>query len=143
MDNMYRLSRASSNRDKKITDLIGTVKDVYSFVDTVKALPDKISILEDTIMEILKQTVECVFFIREYCGHGFGGMPIILCYLYLYVYSVQLGRVIRQSLSNTAADAISKFSQTFMDLKIKFDSSINVQTAFVSFRISEVVQQMG
>jgi hypothetical protein len=119
------------------------MKDVYSFVDAVKALPDKISILEDTIIKILTQTVECVFFIREYCGHGFGGMPIILHCLWLNMYLFQLGRLIRQSFSNNDANAISEFSQTFLDLKNSFDSSINAHTAFVSFRISEGVEKIG
>ena len=60
------------------------MKDVYSFVDAVKKFPNQIAILEDTIIKILTQTVECVFFIREYCGQGFGGMHNILYFL-LYV----------------------------------------------------------
>jgi hypothetical protein len=62
------------DRDDRIAELAETVEDVYSFVDTVKAFPEKIAVLEDTIIKILKQTVECSFFIREYCGYGFSGM---------------------------------------------------------------------
>ena len=65
------------DRDKNITSLVTLMKDVYLFVDTVKEFPDKVVILEDTIVKILKQTVECTFFIREYCAHGFGGMSYV------------------------------------------------------------------
>jgi hypothetical protein len=62
------------DRDRRIFDLVETMEDVYSFVDVVKSLPKKLEILEDVIVKILKQTVECAIFIREYTGHGFAGM---------------------------------------------------------------------
>jgi hypothetical protein len=58
-------------RDAKITGLVGVMKDVYSFVDAIQGNQEKVSILEDTILAILKQTVECSLFIQEYCGQGF------------------------------------------------------------------------
>jgi len=69
------------DRDKEITELLATMRDVYSFVEDVKKFPDKIDRLEDTILQILRQTVECSFFIQEYCGHGFGGMIVVLDHL--------------------------------------------------------------
>jgi hypothetical protein len=49
------------------------MEEVYSFVDTIQTVPNKLQLLEDVIAKILKQTVECAIFIREYTGHGFGG----------------------------------------------------------------------
>lgn len=49
--------------------------DVYSFVDAIQTVPTKLQVLEDVITKILKQTVECAIFIRQYTGHGFGGEP--------------------------------------------------------------------
>ena len=46
---------------------------VYSFVDAIQSLPNKLQALEDIISKILRQTVECAIFIRQYTGHGFGG----------------------------------------------------------------------
>src|ERR1700722_9976074 len=57
-------------------------------------------------------------------------------------YSCELGRVVRQAISDKA-NTIAKFSRTFVDLKRAFDSAINLQIAFVSFRISEQVEQLG
>jgi hypothetical protein len=51
------------------------MEDAYSFVDAIN-IKEKVKVLEDTIMAILQQTVECVVFIREYSGRGFGGSHI-------------------------------------------------------------------
>jgi hypothetical protein len=47
---------------------------VCSFVDDVQLIPNKLEHLTDIIADILKQTVECAIFIREYTGHGFAGV---------------------------------------------------------------------
>lgn len=62
--------------DQSVCDLADTMKNVYSFVDAIEAIPSKISQLEDVIRRIFIQTVECAVFIREYSGHGFAGMHI-------------------------------------------------------------------
>lgn len=49
------------------------MENVYSFVGAIQSLPDKLEILEEVTVKLLKQTVECAIFIREYTGHGFGG----------------------------------------------------------------------
>jgi hypothetical protein len=59
--------------DKEVVDLVSTMASVYGFVDAIDAVPTKVQILEDTIKKLFIQTVECVMFIREYMGRGFGG----------------------------------------------------------------------
>jgi hypothetical protein len=61
------------DRDAKIVKLVYVMEDMYTFVNVVKAFPAKAKVLEDVIMSILMQTVECMVFIREYSRHGFGG----------------------------------------------------------------------
>jgi hypothetical protein len=58
-------------------ELVYVMDNLYSFVDAVKGFPEKTKVLESTILSILTQTVECVVFIREYSGHGFGGGQFI------------------------------------------------------------------
>ena len=60
------------DRDAQIMNLVNVMEDTYSFVGAVD-IREKIKIFEDTVMSILQQTVECVVFIREYSGRGFGG----------------------------------------------------------------------
>lgn len=52
---------------------------LYSFVDTMQKAPEKNSELEKIISDILKHTITCSIFVREYCGHGFGGEKV--CFL--------------------------------------------------------------
>jgi hypothetical protein len=60
-------------RDSRIVGLVQTMENVYSFVEASDSFQHKVQVLEDTINRILKQTVECAIFIREYTGHGFTG----------------------------------------------------------------------
>ena len=60
-------------RDTSLVGLVKTMEDVYSFVEVSDSFQHKVRVLEDTIAKILKQTVECAIFIREYTGRGFGG----------------------------------------------------------------------
>jgi hypothetical protein len=45
----------------------------FAFVDVIKILPEKITLLDDTIKDILRQTFECALYVREYAEHGFRG----------------------------------------------------------------------
>jgi hypothetical protein len=65
--------KAQQVRDEKISDLVRTMEDLYSFV----ALTDELAenhVLQDIVEQILKQTIECGFFIQEYSRRNFGGM---------------------------------------------------------------------
>ena len=56
----------------KILNLVRAMTDTYSFVvsaDELKSHP----ILQNIIEEMLKQTVECGYFIQGYARHDFGG----------------------------------------------------------------------
>jgi hypothetical protein len=65
--------RGQLERDSKLVGLVQTMEDVYSFVEASDSFQNKVQLLEETISRILKQTVECAIFIREYTGHGFTG----------------------------------------------------------------------
>jgi hypothetical protein len=69
--------QAQQNRDRKILDLVKTMKDTYSFVDSMDGLK-KNRVLQDIVEQILKQTIECGYFIQEYMRHNFEGMWRIL-----------------------------------------------------------------
>ena len=60
-------------QDLKILDLVTAMEKAYSFMisaDELKNYP----ILQDIIVLILKQTIECGYFIQEYTRRNFGGM---------------------------------------------------------------------
>jgi len=71
--NSVQAVKGQLERDKDVIDLVKAMGDVYTFVDAIQSLPNKLKLLEAIIRNILNQTVECAIFIREYTGHGFGG----------------------------------------------------------------------
>ena len=66
--------QAQQRRDQRILDLVQTMDDTYSLVLVSADELKKHSVLQDVINQILKQTIECGYFIRDYVRHSFGGM---------------------------------------------------------------------
>ena len=64
--------KAQQVRDKRISDLVSTMEDTYSFVAFADELKAN-GVLQDIVEKILKQTIECGFFIQKYTEHNFGG----------------------------------------------------------------------
>jgi hypothetical protein len=61
------------DRDDALRGLVACLADLYSFVDAVDGLENKIKLLEDVIIRISVQTTECGIFIRQCVSHGFAG----------------------------------------------------------------------
>ncbi|KAJ7078242.1 hypothetical protein C8R44DRAFT_654640 [Mycena epipterygia] len=82
LTSVYQAVKDQQKTNEKIVELVGTMETIFSFVEDTKSLPGKIKGLEDTCLAIVKQTVECAMFIREYTGKGFGGayFPCHRCY---------------------------------------------------------------
>jgi hypothetical protein len=53
---------------------------VSSLAENNGTLSNKLKRLENVIIEIFRQTVECAIFVREYTGHGFAGEQSKLLY---------------------------------------------------------------
>jgi len=69
--------QAQQVRDQKILDLVATIEDTYSFVAAVDELREN-RVLQDVVEQILKQTIECGYFIQQYMRHNFGGVWHVL-----------------------------------------------------------------
>ena len=69
--------QTQQGRDRKILDLVATMEDTYLFVTSMDELKNS-RVLQDIAEQILKQTIECGYFIQEYMRHNFGGMRWIL-----------------------------------------------------------------
>ncbi|KAJ7889510.1 hypothetical protein B0H14DRAFT_3126973, partial [Mycena olivaceomarginata] len=121
---VYKALDAKLEADQKIIELAETMAEVYSFTDDVSFLEeDKNKLLEDAILQIAIQTVECSFFIREYTGHGFLG---------------NLGRTAFTDVS----EKIVEFSQRLKQLKQKFEHGTDIQTLFFSAKIVKDVETL-
>jgi hypothetical protein len=128
-------------RDADLVGLVKVLEDVYSFVEVSDSFQKKVQLLEDTIGNILSQTVECAIFIREYTGHGFGG-NCYGCALGPQSTDDVLGRLLRQTFGDYGRK-ITELSQAFISLKQSLDSSNIIQSVFVSTRTLDVVEKLG
>ncbi|KAJ7192655.1 hypothetical protein GGX14DRAFT_594255, partial [Mycena pura] len=112
---VYEAVKKQQDADDKILQLVQTMVEVYSFVEDVESqfLSQKIQRLQKVVAEIIKQTLECAIFIREYTGHGFRG------------------RLIQNTLSDMSQE-INGLSAAFLKLKDSFDRGLAFQSVFFS-----------
>ena len=65
--------QAQQVRDRKILDLVTAMEESYSLAISVNELKND-ERLQDIVNRILRQTIECGYFIQEYTRRNFGGM---------------------------------------------------------------------
>ena len=65
--------QAQQVRDRKILDLVMAMEETYSLAISVNELKND-ERLQDIVNRILRQTIECGYFIQEYTRRNFGGM---------------------------------------------------------------------
>ena len=65
--------KAQQVRDRKIFDLVTAMEESYSLAISVNELKND-ERLQDIVNRILRQTIECGYFIQEYTRRNFGGM---------------------------------------------------------------------
>ncbi|KAG9311726.1 hypothetical protein JVU11DRAFT_7966 [Chiua virens] len=114
----YMIIKGQVDRYARLQDLSGLMRDSYAFVENIKSFPEKIPILETTIRTLLSQTIECIMFIRECSGHGFGE---------------------RLAFSAWTDRQTNGFIQSFTSLKQSLETGTAIQAALVSFRLDENV----
>ena len=68
-----QMIQAQQVRDRKIFDLVTAMEETYSLAISVNELKND-ERLQDIINQILRQTIECGYFIQEYTRRNFGGM---------------------------------------------------------------------
>jgi hypothetical protein len=117
------------------------MENVYSFVEASDSFQHKVQVLEETIHRILKQTVECAIFIREYTGHGFTGLQGHLLDTLPLLIDIQ-GRAVRQTFGDDK-QKIDELKNTLVSLKRSLDSSNIIQAVFTSMRTLRVVETIG
>ncbi|KII86762.1 hypothetical protein PLICRDRAFT_55670 [Plicaturopsis crispa FD-325 SS-3] len=123
LSSIYKAVQGQVERDQKLLALFAAMQDAYSVVEPTEAFRKKIHTLEILFQKIIVHTTECAMFIREYCGHGFGG------------------RLVRQAFS-AHGERIDALSNTFGQLKKSFLQGTTIQIALTSFRILDKVEEI-
>ncbi|KAF8328341.1 uncharacterized protein EI90DRAFT_2926392, partial [Cantharellus anzutake] len=113
--------QGQTERDDALLSLVDSMADLYSFVDDVDELENKIKSLERVIIRISVQMTECGIFIKQFCAAG---------------------RLVRQPFSNTS-QTISNLSQALKQLGGELQLGVTSHTAFVSAQISRDVEKLG
>ncbi|KAJ7235794.1 hypothetical protein C8J57DRAFT_1530491 [Mycena rebaudengoi] len=120
---VYEAVKTQQETDSKALELVQTMVEVYLFVEDLDFLSSKIKPLENVVQEIIKQTVECAIFIREYVAQGFSG------------------RLKRDALSKTS-QKIDGLSEALRGLKLSFDRGLAIQSVFFSAKTVDGVESL-
>ncbi|KAJ7087458.1 hypothetical protein C8R44DRAFT_820126 [Mycena epipterygia] len=104
----------------KLYELVQTIDEVYSFVDGIDSLPEKIERAENKVLAIVKQTAECALFIQEYVAHGF------------------IDHAVWSAASDTY-QKIDELSTALRHLKNPFEGGLTVQSLFLSTKVLDAV----
>ena len=132
--------QAQQARDSKILDLVTAMEKTYSFAvsaDELKNYP----VLQDIIVLLLKQTIECGYFIQDYTRYNFGGMLRFLAHDGSMI-NGQPERTIVNPITDVDSK-ITKFCSVFADLRKDFDSRALVHMALVLRQTELVLSQMA
>ena len=133
---------AQQARDSKIQGLVKEMGKTYSFtvsVDELKNYP----VLQDIIVLMLEQTIECGYFIQEYTRSNFGGMLLAYRRIDGSVVDGQLERAIVNSIMDDVDSQITKFCTVFANLRKDFDSRALVHVALVVSRMASSVEAIS
>ena len=117
------------------------MEESYSLAISVNELK-KDERLQDIINQILRQTIECGYFIQEYTRRNFGGMwqPSLAEVNNTTKYLSE--RTIAQPFAGVD-DRITAFCAAFTVLRKTFDSKLTVNTALVHSRAVTTVEAIS
>ncbi|KAF7972468.1 hypothetical protein HWV62_17884 [Athelia sp. TMB] len=118
-----KLVKAQRERDNKITGLILTMQSTYKIVDGSEVVKDER--LQDVLGRILKQTVDCAYFINHYTRPR-----------------SSLGKAIAESFSNTDAQT-AQYQGIFEQLQEEFCGRLATKTALMTVRIAAAVDAIS
>jgi hypothetical protein len=65
-----QMMEAQQAQDSKVPELVKAMERTYSIVKSTDELKSY-SVLQDIMVQILKQTIECGYFIKGYARHNF------------------------------------------------------------------------
>ncbi|KAJ7779963.1 hypothetical protein B0H16DRAFT_1448444 [Mycena metata] len=132
LTSVHQAVKQQREMDDNVVELVKTMVKLYSFKDHIDFVVEKIQILEDTLIEIAKQTLECANFLQEYKQQTFSG------------------RTIRTAFVNTNQKKIEDMSKELVNLKELFAHALiaqglalAVETHGAATEIQETMRKLG
>ncbi|KAF7968265.1 hypothetical protein HWV62_31107 [Athelia sp. TMB] len=131
-----KLVKAQHDRDIKIAALIETMQSTYATVLGSEVVKDER--LQDVLDRILKQTVECGFFVQRYArSRSFAG-PQHDRDIENVAYHYTAGKAVTEPFSHTDGLA-ARYQDTFEQLRKEFQGRITVKVALMTANIATTV----
>jgi hypothetical protein len=124
-----QMVQAEQAWDQHILDLVMAVENTCSFMVSADELKNH-AVLQNIIEQILKQTIECGYFIQEYTRCNFGGRWQVSLNEMAVWTEDRPERVLVHAVINVD-DQIAAFSTVFTDLRKDFDSRLSLRTALI------------
>ncbi|KAJ7018399.1 hypothetical protein C8F04DRAFT_1199031 [Mycena alexandri] len=125
LSSVYQAVKQQREMDDKVVELVKTMVELYSFKDNINFVVEKIPILEDTLVKIAKQTLECANFLEEYSQPKFAE------------------RAIRTAFVNDNQRKIDDLSEELVKLKESFTHSLRIQNLSLTTEIHGTVVKLG
>ncbi|KAJ6574321.1 hypothetical protein B0H19DRAFT_985970, partial [Mycena capillaripes] len=123
LTSVYNIVKNQRKADDKVVKLVEAMATLYSFATEVDSVVKKSKPVEEIVLRITMQTMECALLIREYSGHGF------------------LGRVAQTSFLGVG-QTIDQLAAALLRLKDDFDRGLVIQTTVVSAQILDKVEKL-
>jgi hypothetical protein len=128
-------------RDDKINGLVGTMANMYGFLQDANPL-EKIRSYEKTVERLVRQTAECSYFIAEYSKTNSFGEHVPQDPDKLMILSFLAQRALTNLVSN-ADVIIAAYEASFGELKIEFIMGSTLQMALTTVCILDKVENIG
>ncbi|KAK6977148.1 WD40 repeat-like protein [Favolaschia claudopus] len=123
LTSVYKIMVNQQEMDDKVIKLIEAMAGLYSFATDADMVMKKSRHVEESILNITKQTLECALLIREYSGTSF------------------LARSFQNFFSGTE-QRIDQMTITLLELKDTFDRGITIQTTVMTAQILDRVRTL-
>ncbi|KAL5522491.1 hypothetical protein ACEPAG_8507 [Sanghuangporus baumii] len=114
---LYTAVKNVFESDERIMHLVCTLDTSFTFVRDVQSLQNKTASLQQPITGLLKQTIECCLFIRQYTSRSF----------------------LRRMLDIDSAQKIDEFERSLCSFRQQIDSGVVLHTAIISIRKAEEI----
>ena len=111
----------------------------YQLFQSNRAL-ERVEEFKDYFDVLLKQTIECAYFIQKYSSHGFGVLQTYLDNTSIYIVAVT--RAI-EGVFLSPDDTIDAYKEKFDQLSNDFKGQATLSTTIVVHRILDEVSNIG
>ncbi|KAL5521307.1 hypothetical protein ACEPAG_9230 [Sanghuangporus baumii] len=117
---LYTVVKNVFKTDQRVINLVRVMDDTFAFVRDTETLRDKARSLQEPINNLLKQTIECCLFVRDYVRRSF----------------------LKRMLDLDSSKKIDDFEGALASFKQQIESGVTLHTAFVSMRVSEGIDDL-